>query len=151
MQPLQESGARQLETHQTYRSRFALAALPAGDAGRLLPWARIIKRPETKVPETWNGQEVVTPATPSKTTTNPAALVAWWNAFKDPTLSSLVEMAIRANLDLRQAEARIRQARAALGVAGAPLYPEMDATALYQRSSRSSQSGGPAAAAPAAP
>ena len=76
--------------------------------------------PETKVPDNWNGQEVVTPATPSKTTTNPAELVDWWSNFKDPTLSSLVEMAIRANLDLRLAEARIRQARASLGVAGGP-------------------------------
>ena len=58
----------------------------------------------------------------------------WWNAFKDPTLSSLVEMAVRANLDVRLAEARIRQARAALGVAGAPLWPQVDATVLYERS-----------------
>lgn len=94
------------------------------------------KRPETKVSEAWNGQEVVTPDTPSKTNPNPADLVGWWNQFKDLTLSSLVDLAIRANLDLLQAEARIRQARAALGVAGAPLYPEVDATLLYQRSSR---------------
>jgi NodT family efflux transporter outer membrane factor (OMF) lipoprotein len=94
------------------------------------------KPPETKVPEAWNGQEVVTPDTPSKTNLNPADLVGWWNQFKDLTLSSLVDLAIRANLDLRQAEARIRQARAALGVAGAPLYPEVDATLLFQRSSR---------------
>ena len=75
------------------------------------------KRPETKVPDNWNGQEVVTTDTPSKTNTDPAELVAWWSNFKDPTLSSLVEMAIRSNLDLRLAEARIRQARASLGVA----------------------------------
>jgi NodT family efflux transporter outer membrane factor (OMF) lipoprotein len=93
--------------------------------------------PETKVPENWNGQEVVTPATPSKTTTNPAEVAVWWDNFKDPTLSSLVEMAVRSNLDLRQAESRIRQARAALGVAGAPLYPQVDANLQYQRSSKS--------------
>lgn len=95
------------------------------------------KRPETKVPEAWNGQEVVTPPTSSKTNTNPAELAAWWSNFKDPSLSSMVEMAIRSNLDLRQAESRIRQARAALGVAGAPLYPEIDANVQYQRSSKS--------------
>ncbi|MCL4501692.1 MAG: efflux transporter outer membrane subunit [Deltaproteobacteria bacterium] len=95
------------------------------------------KRPETKVPETWNGHEVVTKSTPSKTTSNPAEVVLWWNNFKDPTLSSLVEMAVRSNLDLRQAESRIRQARAALGVAGGPLYPQVDANLQYQRSSRS--------------
>ena len=92
------------------------------------------KRPETKVPDNWNGQEVVTKDTPSKTTTDPAELVAWWSNFKDPTLSSLVEMAIRANLDLRLAEARIRQARASLGVAVGGIFPEVDATALYERS-----------------
>jgi NodT family efflux transporter outer membrane factor (OMF) lipoprotein len=100
------------------------------------------RRPETKVPENWNSQEVVTPAQPSKTTTNPAALMEWWNSFKDPSLSSLVEMAIRANLDLRQAEARIRQARASKGVAGAPLFPGVDATALFQRSQGSSEAAG---------
>jgi NodT family efflux transporter outer membrane factor (OMF) lipoprotein len=97
--------------------------------------------PETRVPENWNGQEVVTAAQPSKTTTNPVALVEWWNAFNDPTLSSLVEMAIRSNLDLRQAEARIRQARAARGVAGAPLWPGIEASALYQKSQGSSEAG----------
>ena len=95
------------------------------------------QRPETKVPENWNGQEVVTPVTPSKTAANPVELLDWWHAFKDPTLDSLVEMGLRANLDLRQAEARIRQARAALGVAGGSLYPEVDANLQYQRSSKS--------------
>ena len=90
--------------------------------------------PETKVPTYWDGQNVVTPAQPSKTNINPVELVEWWTAFKDPTLSSLVETAVRANLDVRLAEARIRQARASLGVAGGPLWPQVDATVLYERS-----------------
>ena len=98
--------------------------------------------PETKVPKDWDGLAVVTPDTPSKTAPNPVALVEWWTAFNDPTLSSLLEMAVRANFDLRQAEARIRQARAALGVAGAPLLPQADATALYQKSQGSSETAG---------
>ena len=91
-------------------------------------------RPETKAPSTWDGQNAVTPATPSKTKINPVTLVEWWTAFNDPTLSSLVDMAVRANLDVRLAEARIRQARAARWVAGAPLWPQVDATILYERS-----------------
>jgi NodT family efflux transporter outer membrane factor (OMF) lipoprotein len=58
-------------------------------------------------------------------------------------------MAIRANLDLRQAEARIRQARAARGVAGAPLWPQVEASAIYQKSQSSGEAGagtGPATA-----
>ncbi len=107
------------------------------------------KRPEAKVPEIWDGQNVVTPAQPSKTAPTPVELVDWWNAFKDASLSSLVEMAVRANLDLRLAEARIRQARAARGVAGAPLWPQVNATALYQRSQGSSEAGGGGAIATA--
>ncbi|MBM4273212.1 MAG: efflux transporter outer membrane subunit [Deltaproteobacteria bacterium] len=106
--------------------------------------------PEKPVPENWDGQAAVTPDKPSKTTANPVTLVQWWNAFNDPTLSSLVEMAIRSNLDLRQAEARIRQARAARGVAGAPLYPQVEASALYQKSQGSSEVGGGGAIATAA-
>jgi NodT family efflux transporter outer membrane factor (OMF) lipoprotein len=102
--------------------------------------------PETRVPNDWNGQEVVTPATPSKTTINPVELVEWWTAFNDPTLSSLVETAVRTNLDVRLAEARIRQARAARGVVGAPLWPQADASTLYQRSQGSSETGGGAIA-----
>ena len=90
--------------------------------------------PETKVPTYWDGQNVVTPAQPSKTNINPVELVEWWTAFKDPTLSSLVETAVRANLDVRLAEARIRQARASLGVAGGPLWPQVNGTVLYDRS-----------------
>lgn len=107
------------------------------------------RRPVTKVPENWNAQEVVTAAQPSKTTTEPVELLEWWNAFNDPTLGSLVEMAIRSNLDLRQAEARIRQARAARGVAGAALWPEVDASGIYKKSQSSSATvttGGPALA-----
>jgi multidrug efflux system outer membrane protein len=90
--------------------------------------------PETKVPTYWDGQNVVTPVQPSKTNINPVELVEWWTAFNDPTLSSLVETAVRANLDVRLAEARIRQARAARYVAGAPLWPQVDSTVLYDRS-----------------
>jgi NodT family efflux transporter outer membrane factor (OMF) lipoprotein len=90
--------------------------------------------PETKVASTWDGQKVVTPAQPSRTTLDMVTLVDWWTAFNDPTLSSLVEMAVSANLDVRLAEARIRQARAARWVAGAPFWPQVDATILYERS-----------------
>ena len=103
--------------------------------------------PETKVSSNWDGQNFVIPATPSKTNINPVTLVEWWTAFNDPTLSSLVDRAVRANLDVRLAEARIRQARAARGVAGAPLWPQVDASALYQRSQGSSEVGGGGAVA----
>ncbi len=105
--------------------------------------------PETKVPTTWDGQNVVTPAQPSKTTLDPVTLVEWWTTFNDPTLSSLVKTAVSANLDVRLAEARIRQARASQGVAGAALLPKVDASALYQKSQGSSEAAGGGAIATA--
>jgi multidrug efflux system outer membrane protein len=61
-------------------------------------------------------------------------LARWWTVFDDPTLVTLEERAIRSNLDLLQAEARIRQARAVRGIAGSGLGPTVDAGGAIQRS-----------------
>ncbi len=98
--------------------------------------------PKTEVPAEWNGQTFVTQGQASKTTTEPVTLAQWWGIFNDRTLNSLVELAITANLDLKQVEARIRQARAARGVAGAGLGPTVDASVIYQRSKSSSETVG---------
>jgi outer membrane protein, multidrug efflux system len=99
-------------------------------------------RPETPVPPGWSG--LSTPSTPqaSITTPQPAHLVEWWKTFDDPMLTSLVERAIASNLDLRQAGARVRQARATRGIAVSGLWPEIDASASYNRSLNSSASIG---------
>ncbi|MDO8033487.1 efflux transporter outer membrane subunit [Janthinobacterium sp. SUN128] len=47
----------------------------------------------------------------------------WWTAFGDPRLTHLVTVALAQNLDLAQAQARVRQARAATGAADAALLP----------------------------
>ncbi len=59
--------------------------------------------------------------------------IAWWKAFNDPLLTSLVERAIESNLDLKQANARIRQARAARGAGAASLWPTVDGFAEVAR------------------
>jgi multidrug efflux system outer membrane protein len=105
--------------------------------------------PNTKVPEAWHSLENGGPPHPSLTTPKPVALLAWWQAFHDPILNTLVQWAQNSNLDLQQAEARIRQARAARGVAGAPLWPQVDASALYQKSQGSSEALGGGAIATA--
>ena len=43
---------------------------------------------------------------------DPKALAEWWTVLNDRKLSSLIERASDANLDLRTATARLRQARA---------------------------------------
>ena len=94
------------------------------------------KRPQTSLPNDWTGPSVESGAvTPAET-----ELARWWTLFDDSTLAALSEKAVQSNLDLRQAEARIRQARAARGVVAAGIGPAVDATGAYQRS-RSSGGG----------
>jgi len=57
-----------------------------------------------------------------------ADLVSWWGQFDDPVLTRLIDRAIDANLDIVQAVARLRQARAALVQSRADLLPSLDAS-----------------------
>ena len=57
----------------------------------------------------------------------------WWRTLGDPVLDSLVERALRANLDLQLAEARVREARARRGTAAASQWPSLDARASVAR------------------
>lgn len=100
-------------------------------------------KPEAKVPSEWHGLSAPSSAGQTVVTAEQGDLAAWWNNFEDPILASLVDRALRSNLDLKQAEARIRQARAAKGVAGAALWPEVNASGQYQRSGTGGGSGGP--------
>ncbi len=83
--------------------------------------------PETPVPNEWVG-----PVPPPPTAAE-QDLAQWWTVFNDPMLTSLTDRAIQSNLDLRLAEARVRQARAARGVAASGLGPTVDATGSYRR------------------
>ncbi|MGD0078459.1 MAG: efflux transporter outer membrane subunit [Sedimentisphaerales bacterium] len=62
-----------------------------------------------------------------------AMLLQWWTEFNDANLTSLIERAMKSNLDLRQAEARIRESRAAAGVAGAAFWPTAEVTGSATR------------------
>jgi outer membrane protein, multidrug efflux system len=62
-----------------------------------------------------------------------AELASWWTALDDPMLDSLVARAVKTNLDLREASARVREARALRGVAESGFYPTVDATGSYTR------------------
>ena len=54
---------------------------------------------------------------------------AWLTSFGDPALVQLVHEALIANLDLRVAAARVEQASAAARLAGATLWPQVNAMA----------------------
>jgi NodT family efflux transporter outer membrane factor (OMF) lipoprotein len=63
----------------------------------------------------------------------PQELARWWRVFRDPQLDSLIEQATLSNLDLRLAQARVREARAQAGVARSALGPQVDANGSYSR------------------
>ena len=83
------------------------------------------RTPESTTPATWSGIEPAKSSTqPAGPSTRPAEVTAWWRSLNDPVLNSLVERAVQSNLDLRVAEARITEARAARGVVAADLWPQ---------------------------
>lgn len=69
-------------------------------------------------------------------------LAHWWTTFNDPEMESLIQRAIASNLDLLTAEARVRQARAQLGVEQAFLFPTVDTSVSATKSQSSRNVGG---------
>lgn len=96
-------------------------------------------RPDTTVNKDWNTK---LKSDQDKKQTDTANLAAWWNTLGDKKLGSLIERAAKGNLDLKKAQARIREARARRGVAKAGLFPTLDATGSASRSKSSDDSGG---------
>ncbi len=66
-----------------------------------------------------------------------AELTHWWKALPDPLLHALIDRAVAANLDVREAEARVREARAARTTTAAAAWPLIDVSGSYLRSRRS--------------
>ena len=100
--------------------------------------------PDTDLPPGWTGASGAVSARPMPTppVDAPADPVRWWAVFGDATLSSLIERAYAGNLSIAQAQARIRQARAASDVAASGLFPTVDASASASRSRTRGAAGG---------
>ncbi len=81
--------------------------------------------PLQALPSHWNA------AAPAQ---RPVRLTEWWRQFRDPALNRLVDEAVAGNLDVAQAKARIREARASRVQAIAPLFPQVDGSASATRS-----------------
>ncbi len=77
------------------------------------------KAPHAKVPENWGAKDDPHIATQT------AVDSRWWEAFNDPVLDRLVDLAYRENLSLQVAGLKIVEARAQLGVATGLQYPQV--------------------------
>lgn len=94
------------------------------------------RAPQQAIPSEWAGVAKTAPAQPSVVTARPVELSQWWRQFNDPALTALVEEALGANLDLKIAEARLRQSRASQGVTVGGLWPALTASGSYQRTQK---------------
>src|SRR5207245_7437456 len=65
--------------------------------------------------------------------TKPLETDEWWASFQDSELNSLIERAVRRNLDLKLALERVVEARAARGIARSGYFPSVGANASATR------------------
>lgn len=68
------------------------------------------------------------------------SLINWWECFNDPILSKLMDEALIKNLDLREAQALLKQARSQLIVDEADSLPSLDASGSITREKNGGQS-----------
>jgi len=78
-------------------------------------------RPDTAPPPAWS--HAAAPAGTEGAWPAPD----WWRGFAIPELDALMETAVRQNLDVEAAKARIEQARSLARIAGANLFPGVTA------------------------
>jgi NodT family efflux transporter outer membrane factor (OMF) lipoprotein len=74
---------------------------------------------------------------------NSDTLAHWWTMLNDPELTRLIERAVKGNLTLKDAQSRLREARALRGISKAGLFPTLDAGASVTKR-RSSENSVPA-------
>ena len=89
------------------------------------------EQPEVEVPSSFRMQP------DSQTDGQSLADLQWWELFKDTHLQALIRYAQFENKDVRLAVARVREARAQLGVTGADQYPQINGNASAQRNQTS--------------
>lgn len=95
------------------------------------------RAPESELPKAWQRE-----ADPSLVR-DETLVRDWWRLFEDPLLDELIVAAEEGNRDLRRTVARVREARARLGVARGERMPEAAAqgSVVRQRGSENSLAG----------
>lgn len=94
--------------------------------------------PEPGVPSAWQAE--LAPGL-SAAPEEPKALGRWWATLDDPMLTRLVERAVAGNLELKQAQARVREARARRRQTEAGYFPGLDASGSVTRQRGSEETG----------
>lgn len=85
------------------------------------------KRPQVAVPTNFRAPEPL-PESPAAS----LADLKWFEVFRDPQLQTLIKVALAQNYDLRDAVARVDEARANLGITRSNQYPQVGASGDLQ-------------------
>jgi multidrug efflux system outer membrane protein len=99
------------------------------------------QRPAVQIPQNFRAPDELPP--PQATS---LADLKWWEVFKDEKLQELIRAALTANYDLRDAVARVEEARANLGVTRSNQFPQLGVSGdiQFNRLSRDGQTPLPA-------
>lgn len=83
------------------------------------------------------------------TSAETSEIAQWWTSLEDPALTKLTEMALKVNLDIKQARANLREARANRAFIAPDRFPSVQASAsaTRARSSGNTDFGGGAGGA----
>jgi NodT family efflux transporter outer membrane factor (OMF) lipoprotein len=111
-------------------SAVAFLAFLAGGCANIPSVGPDYHKPNVSAPAQWN------PLAGGETNAA-AATAAWWKNFHDAELDSLIERAAGSNLDLRIAQARVREARAHYRMTSADFWPTIDGSGSYARNRQS--------------
>jgi len=76
---------------------------------------------------------------PEESSAETMPISRWWERLGDPAFKVYVDQLLESNLELVQAQARVKQAWAARGVASGELYPSLSSNASWQRDFRPAQ------------
>jgi NodT family efflux transporter outer membrane factor (OMF) lipoprotein len=87
--------------------------------------------PAYSIKKSWPDSGDATTQHAAVTATDDKSLDLWWKGFDDPKINSLVDRAVKQNLDLAQARERVMQARAASAVAASGQYPSANLDGTY--------------------
>jgi multidrug efflux system outer membrane protein len=79
----------------------------------------LVAKPNLVAPSLWSN------AGADEAQTEAGDLSEWWKRLNDPSLSSLVEQALKNNTDIRTSQSRLREARAERNLANANRFPTL--------------------------
>ena len=83
------------------------------------------QRPPVSSPHSWRFEE---------RQAQEIANTAWWEQFGDPVLNDLIQIGLRENKDVKIAAARVEEFTGRYGIARAPLFPQVGASASAGKS-----------------